>query len=32
MVKDDGIHELAKNLKYLEDIDISGTSISAVAL
>ena len=32
MVKDEGIHELAKNLKYLEDIDISGTSISAVAL
>lgn len=31
-VKDDGVHELASNLKYLEDIDISGTSITANSL
>ncbi|CDW83611.1 UNKNOWN [Stylonychia lemnae] len=31
-VKDDGVHELATNLKYLEDIDISGTSITLVSL
>jgi len=31
-VKDDGVRELSKNLKYLEDIDISGTSITANAL
>lgn len=31
-ITDDGIKDLALNLHYLEDIDISGTSISAVAL
>lgn len=31
-IKDEGVRELAKNLKYLENVDISGTSISANAL
>lgn len=31
-VKDEGVRELAKNLKYLEDVDISGTSITANVL
>lgn len=31
-VKDDGIREIAKNLEYLEDLDISGTSITASIL
>lgn len=31
-IKDDGVREIAKNLKYLEDVDISGTSITANAL
>ena len=31
-MKDDGIKELAKNLKYLEDIDLGGTSLTSEAL
>ena len=31
-VKDEGVRELAKNLRYLEDIDISGSSITASVL
>ena len=31
-VKDEGVKELAKHLKYLETIDIGGTNITADAL
>jgi hypothetical protein len=31
-VKDEGIREIAKNLKYLEEIDIGGTSITVESL
>eukprot|EP00347_Sterkiella_histriomuscorum_P009893 403339469 len=31
-VKDEGIHDIAENLKYLEEIDISGTQITIVSL
>ena len=31
-VKDEGVKDLAKNLKYIEDLDIGGTNITAEAL
>ena len=31
-VKDDGVKDLAKNLKYLEDLDLGGTNISSDSL
>ena len=31
-IKDDGIKDLARNLKYLEDIDIGGTGVTADSL
>ena len=31
-IKDDGIKELAKNLKYLEEVDIGGTNITSESL
>jgi len=31
-VKDEGVKELAKNLKYLEEVDIGGTNITVEAL
>lgn len=31
-IKDEGVKELAKNLKYLEDIDIGGTNVTAESL
>lgn len=31
-IKDEGIRELAKNLKYLEEIDLGGTNVTGEAL
>jgi acid stress-induced BolA-like protein IbaG/YrbA len=31
-IKDEGVKELSKNLKYLEDVDIGGTNVSGEAL
>lgn len=31
-IKDEGVKEIAKNLKYLEEIDIGGTNITADSL
>jgi hypothetical protein len=31
-VKDEGVKEIARNIKYLEDIDIGGTSVTGEAL
>ena len=31
-VKDEGIREIAKNLKYLEEADIGGTNVTGEAL
>jgi hypothetical protein len=31
-VKDEGVKEIARNVKYLEDIDIGGTSVTGEAL
>jgi hypothetical protein len=31
-VKDDGVKEIARNIKYLEDIDIGGTNVTGESL